>query len=202
MRRLSPRTRTRYLVSPFFRRVLFVVAAAMRSATLFERPRADSLRLMCSYWRLRLALFTPRGGIGRPPRKSYLFARMTGKFRTTGRLIGRLLSVRARLVAVLLLSVAACGPATVTSDAPSSSPLALPTASPDPSPIPTAAPTPTPLVATPEPAPRVTREIAGIEFALARGAADLRVEAALSRDDEAAAAATVAADVPAVESEL
>ena len=43
---------------------------------------------------------------------------------------------------------------------------------------------------------------AGIEFALARGAADLRVEAALSRDDEAAAAATVAADVPAVESEF
>src|SRR2546430_16584367 len=64
MRRLSPRTRTRYLVSPFFRRVLFVVAAAMRSATLFERPRAVSLRLMCSYWRLRFALLTPRGGIG------------------------------------------------------------------------------------------------------------------------------------------
>src|SRR3989442_14316952 len=45
-------------VSPFSRRVLLVVAAAIRSATLFERPRAVSLRLMCSYCRLRFALFT------------------------------------------------------------------------------------------------------------------------------------------------
>lgn len=109
--------------------------------------------------------------------------------------------MRVRLLAVLLLSFAACGPATVPIDAPSSPPLALPTASPDPSPIPTAAPTPTPL-ATLEPTPRVTREIAGIEFALVRGAADLRVEAALTREDEAAAAATVASDIPAVESEF
>jgi len=109
--------------------------------------------------------------------------------------------VRARLVSVLLLSFAACGPATLPSDSPSSSPLALRTESADPSVAPTAAPMPTPL-ATPEPTPRLTREIAGIDFALVSGAAELRVETALSRDDEAAAAATVAADVPAVESEF
>jgi len=57
-------------------------------------------------------------------------------------------------------------------------------------------------LATPEPTPRLTREIAGIDFALVPGAADLRVEAALSRDDEAAAVATVAADIPAVEREF
>jgi hypothetical protein len=50
--------------SPFCRRVWFVVAAAIRFATFGERPRALSLRLMCSYCRLRFALFTPRGGIG------------------------------------------------------------------------------------------------------------------------------------------
>jgi hypothetical protein len=70
---------------------------------------------------------------------------------------------------------------------------------PDPSVIPTAAPTPE---KTPEPTARVTREIAGIEFVLVPGAADLRVEALLSRDDEGAAAATVAADIPAVEHEF
>src|SRR6266446_3962950 len=137
--------------------------------------------------------------MGIPPRKSYLFARMTAKSGPPRRLIGRLRSVRSRLLGVFLLSFAACGPATVPIDAPP--PLALPAASPDPSAIATAAPTPTPLP-TPEPTPRITREIAGIEFALVRGAADLRVEAALSRDDEAAAAATVAADVPAVASEF
>jgi hypothetical protein len=67
--------------------------------------------------------------------------------------------------------------------------------------IPAAAPTPTAL-ATPEPTARLTREIAGIDFALVSGAAELRVETALSRDDEAVAAATVEADVPAVESEF
>src|SRR2546427_11526872 len=139
--------------------------------------------------------------MGTPPRKSYLFAPMTAKSGPPRRLIGRLRSVNARLLGVLLLSLVACGPATVPIDAPSSPPLALPTASPDPSATATAAPTPTPL-ATPEPTPRITREMAGVEFALVRGAADLRVEAALSRDDEAAAAATVAADVPAVESEF
>src|SRR5436309_96511 len=42
--------------------VVFVVAAAMRFATFVDRPRAISLRLMCSYWRVRFLLFTPRGG--------------------------------------------------------------------------------------------------------------------------------------------
>jgi hypothetical protein len=73
------------LVSPFLRRVLFVVAAAIRSATLFDRPRAVSLRLMCSYWRLRFALFTPRGGIGTPPRKSYLLTSSSAKSGPRGR---------------------------------------------------------------------------------------------------------------------
>lgn len=108
--------------------------------------------------------------------------------------------MRAPPLAVLLLCVAGCGPAAVPSDTSSSSPLALPTES-VPSVTPTAAPTPTPL-ATPEPTPRATREIAGIEFVLVPGAADLRVEAGLSRDDEGAAAATVAADIPAVEHEF
>jgi hypothetical protein len=48
----------------------------------------------------------------------------------------------------------------------------------------------------------VTGEIAGISFALVPGPADLRIEAALSPDDEAIAAATIAADIPAVEREF
>src|SRR5207245_2064001 len=74
-----------------WRTALFVVAAASRSATLFDRPRADSLRLMCSYWRLRFALFTPRGGIRAPPRISYLFDVATAKFGPHGRSLGTLL---------------------------------------------------------------------------------------------------------------
>jgi hypothetical protein len=109
--------------------------------------------------------------------------------------------MRKRLLAVVLLSVAACGPATAPNDPPSSSPLALATSSPEPSPTPTSAPTPVPS-ATPEPSPRVMREIAGIEFALAPGAAELRMEAALSRDDERVVAETVAADISAVEREF
>ena len=109
--------------------------------------------------------------------------------------------MRTRFLAVVLLSAAACGPAAVPSYAPSSPPPALPTASPEPSALPTPAPTPTPA-ATPEPPPRVTREIAGIDFALAPGPGDLRIEAALSRDDEGVVAATVAADIPAVEREF
>jgi hypothetical protein len=56
------------LVSPFFRRVLFVVAAAIRFATFVERPLFIALRLIFSYWRLRFGLFTPRGGIDRTSR--------------------------------------------------------------------------------------------------------------------------------------
>ena len=45
----------------------------------------------------------------------------------------------------------------------------------------------------------MTRAIAGTEFAIVPGAADLRIEAALSREDEAVVAATVGEDIPAVE---
>jgi hypothetical protein len=62
-------------------------------------------------------------------------------------------------------------------------------------PAPTAAP-------TPPASPAVTREIAGFDFALVPGAADLRVEAALSSADRTVVAATVAADLPAVEREF
>lgn len=113
--------------------------------------------------------------------------------------VGTLSSMRT-LLAVIVLSVAACGPVSVPSDAPSSSPLARPTASPEPPFIRTPAPSPT--AAPSAPAPPVTREIAGIEFALVPGAADLRIEGGLSRDEQAIAAATVSADIPAVEREF
>lgn len=112
-----------------------------------------------------------------------------------------------RLLTVGLLLVAACGPAaTGRTDAPSSSPLALPTAPAEPG-LPTPTPTaviggPAGPVPTPAPLPLGTREIAGLDFALMSGAADLRIEAALSRDDDEAVAATVAADIPAVEREF
>jgi hypothetical protein len=40
-----------------------VVAAAIRSAVFSLRPAFFSLALMCSYWRVRFLLVTPRGGI-------------------------------------------------------------------------------------------------------------------------------------------
>ena len=106
-----------------------------------------------------------------------------------------------RLLAAILVSIAACGPLTAPPDTPSPSPLARPTASSDPSPFPTATPTASPA-ATPEPAPLATREIAGIDFALVPGRSDLRIEASLSRGEAEAVAATVAADIPAVEREF
>jgi hypothetical protein len=110
--------------------------------------------------------------------------------------------MKTRLLTVAVLCLAACGPATVTSDAPSSSLPGLPTtAPPQPSVTPTDAPTPTPSATAPL-APLVTREIAGIDFALMSGAADLRIDAAVSRDDDEVVAATVAADIPAVEREF
>src|SRR5207253_1807261 len=90
---------------------------------------------------------------------------------------------------------------TATPDTPSPAQLARPTASSDSFPTPTASPTPTPA-ATPEPAPLAMREIAGIDFALVPGRSDLRIEASLSRDEAEAVAATVAADIPAVEREF
>lgn len=102
---------------------------------------------------------------------------------------------------VLLLCGAACESATAPSYAPSSSPLAAATASSEPSTTPTASPTPTPA-ATPTLSPLPTRQIAEMDFALVSGAADLRIEAALARDDDEVVAATVAADIPAVEGEF
>ncbi|MGH2471398.1 MAG: hypothetical protein ACRDG6_03205 [Candidatus Limnocylindria bacterium] len=109
--------------------------------------------------------------------------------------------MRTHLVAVILLSIAACVPATTRSEAPSSSPVVLATASPAPAFIRTPAPASTP-VATPPVSPPPTRVIAGLDFALVPGAADLLVEKALSRDEQEAVAATVAADIPAVEREF
>ena len=109
--------------------------------------------------------------------------------------------MRTRLLAVALLCIAACGPASVQRDAPSSSALALQTAPPEPSAAPTATPSPTPI-ATASPSPLPTRQIAGIDFALVSGAADLRIDVAVSRDDDDVVTATVAADIPAVQREF
>jgi len=53
-------------VSPAFARSLLTVRAAISSARFSPTPRSSSESLMCSYCRLRLALFTPRGGIQTP----------------------------------------------------------------------------------------------------------------------------------------
>lgn len=103
------------------------------------------------------------------------------------------------LAAVALYMAAACAPAATPSNAPSPSPAALPTASPELPFVRTPAPTAAP---TPEASPPVTREIAGFDFALVPGAADLRLEATLSSSDRAVVAATVADDIPAVEREF
>ena len=50
-------------VCPACRRCLLTVAAAISLARLVLRPRFFAEALMCSYWRARFALFTPRGGI-------------------------------------------------------------------------------------------------------------------------------------------
>jgi hypothetical protein len=116
--------------------------------------------------------------------------------------------MRTRFLAVVLLLVAACTPTVTTrSETPSSSPLALPTATTEPGP-----PTPTPTAAvggpgglgtpTSAPSPLGKRQISGMEFALMSGVAELRIDAALSRDDDEVVAATVATDIPAVEREF
>src|SRR5439155_16091546 len=51
-----------------FERCLLTVAAAIRFADLALRPPFDSDSLMCSYIRLFLAPFTPRGGMCRTSR--------------------------------------------------------------------------------------------------------------------------------------
>lgn len=118
--------------------------------------------------------------------------------------------MRTGLVAVVLITIAACGPAaTARSDLPSISPPVPTAQSPEPglvTPIPTAVIDGPPGLgvptATPALSPIPTRPIAGLDFALAPGVADLRIDAALSRADDEAVAATVAADIPAVEAEF
>ena len=51
----------RVFVSPARARCLLTVRAAISSARGLPRFSSDSL--MCSYWRLRLELLTPRGGM-------------------------------------------------------------------------------------------------------------------------------------------
>lgn len=51
-----------FFVSPFSRRVLFTVAAAIRLASSSDAPRSSSDSLMCSYWRFLLGFSTPLGG--------------------------------------------------------------------------------------------------------------------------------------------
>ena len=112
---------------------------------------------------------------------------------------------------MLVLSVAGCGPVAAPRDTPPSDPIALPSPPVEPA-LPTSAPTPSiggppgianpTLVPTPPPSLPPIREFAGIDFALMPGPSDLRIEAALSREDEEVVAATVAADIPAVEREF
>src|SRR5207245_2889425 len=109
--------------------------------------------------------------------------------------------MRARILAVALAALTACAPRPVTGDG-SSSPLPVARAAASAEPTAMATPAPVPPTARPEPPPRVTREIAGIEFALVPGAADLRVETSLSSDDEAFVATAVASDIGAVEREF
>ena len=115
-----------------------------------------------------------------------------------------------RLLAAVLISIAACGPAATARSEPSSSaPVALPSPSHEEG---LATPTPTMSIGgpaglgtsapTPEPPPLPTRAIAGVDFALISGAADLRIETTVSRDEDEVVAATVAADIPAVEREF
>ena len=102
---------------------------------------------------------------------------------------------------VVLLCCAACESVAVPGYAPSSSPLAVATPLSEPSTTPTASPAPTPVATAPL-AALPTREIGGMDFALISGATDLRIDAALSRNDDEVVATTVAGDIPAVEREF
>jgi hypothetical protein len=103
------------------------------------------------------------------------------------------------LLAALALATACAGRSIdgETASSPTPPPSATETAMPRLE-TPTPTPTPTPTE-TPEPSPRVTRQIAGLEFSIVAGLADLRVDTAMSRAEEALVASAVAADVPAVE---
>ncbi|TMC77984.1 MAG: hypothetical protein E6J09_05785 [Chloroflexi bacterium] len=109
--------------------------------------------------------------------------------------------MRTRILAVTLVALTACTSLPTNGEAlPSPTPVALVTAGAEPTAV--ATPSLVPPTAHPEPSPRVTREVAGFEFALVPGAADLRVDTSLSREDEAVVATTVASDLPAVEREF
>ena len=116
--------------------------------------------------------------------------------------------MRTRPFAAILFScIAACGPVSGgVNEATPYAPPPVPSSTDEPGP-----PSPTPtaglggpagVVPTPEPAPLPTRAIAGLEFALMTGPADLRIDLAVSRTDDELVAATVAADIPAVEREF
>src|SRR5205814_10689480 len=119
--------------------------------------------------------------------------------------------VRTVSSALLLLPATRCAPWGPPRDTPPTAPTrpqgppvepALPTSAPTPSiggPPGIATPT---LVPTPPPSLPPIREFAEIDFALMPGPSDLRIEAALSREDQEVVAATVAADIPAVEREF
>ena len=111
--------------------------------------------------------------------------------------------MRTRVLAIALAALTACAPRPVDREAPTSPPPVarlLATAGAEPSAVTT--PSLFPPTVRPEPLPRVTREVGGIEFVLVPGAADLRIETSLSRDDEAVVASAVASDIPAVEREF
>ena len=109
--------------------------------------------------------------------------------------------MRTRILAIALAALTACASLPTNGEAPSSpTPVALVTAGAEPTTV--ATPSLVPPTAHPEPSPRVMREVAGFEFALVPGAADLRVDTSLSREDEAVVATTVASDLPAVEREF
>ncbi|HEV8535458.1 MAG TPA: hypothetical protein VGR87_07025 [Candidatus Limnocylindria bacterium] len=106
----------------------------------------------------------------------------------------------ARALAIALLVITGCGPAPVARDVPSAPPTETAGAErAEQTARPTASPSPSPQSSLP---PRVTREIAGIEFVIVDGPADLRVEPSLSRADEALVGAVIEADIPAVEREF
>lgn len=109
-----------------------------------------------------------------------------------------------RVLGLVLLFVAACAPRAVEQIPPSSQASAPPlAASVEPTIAPTATPVPATPAPTPEPRPLFRREIAGIEFGIAAaGPAELRIDTALAREDEALVVKTVESDIPAVEREF
>jgi hypothetical protein len=110
--------------------------------------------------------------------------------------------VRTSAVAFAVVIGCACGPVpSVEQPTPTSLVSATVSASPTPQPSATVTPIPSPT-ATPEPTPRTTRVIGGIEFAVVPSPADLKIDTAISRDDETTIVATVAADVDAVQREF